>query len=331
VLTRAERQLDVGSIGGQMMGRRRTRVVAQVSLLLCLAGTSSAVWAARCDLKSGMTAQQGRLGLCKFNAQKGSFAGTPAEQAVCLTREVKRLGIIGGETIPPFLKNLAGKPAPAAASVQRLLDGKNIKPGQIGGPTSKPITANYFIIHDTSSPNCSEQGVSTARCPQRGEFPPNRDDASWPVNRDFDGHPKAAPHRLAHVFNNRAGDSVTEVDYADHIATTKFERCADSDAKDRLFVGIENIQPRVGDPRIPAPGRRVNDFDAPQPGFSQKQYERLALLYLVASARRGQWLIPAFHAVIDSQYADGHDDPQKFDITSFSDEVKKHLDAVNAP
>jgi len=159
--------------------------------------------------------------------------------------------------------------------------------------------------------------------------------------------PKARAGSTSGDMNNESNtraDSVAEREMAsaaatprtidrpvDHIATTKFERCADSDAKDRLFVGIENIQPRVGDPRIPAPGRRVNDFDAPQPGFSQKQYERLALLYLVASARRGQWLIPAFHAVIDSQYADGHDDPQKFDITAFSDEVKKHLDAVNAP
>ncbi len=300
----------------------------RIALLLALAGPGSSAWAARCDLKNGITPQQGRAGACKFNVQTKSFEGTPAQQAACLTREVKRLGNIGGETISPFLKELAGKPAPAVQAVQGLLDGQQIRPSQIGGPVGQPITASYFIIHDTSSPNCSVSGISAAKCPRRGEFPPNRDEASWPVNQNFDGHPRQAPNRLAHVFNNRVGDSVTEVDFANHIATTKFETCADASAKNSLFVGIENIQPRVGDPPIPRPGKRENDFDAPQPGFAPKQYERLALLYLVASARRGQWLIPAFHAVLDQFYADGHDDPQHFDMAAFSAAVQKHVDAL---
>ena len=300
-----------------------------IALVLALAGPSPAAWAAAdCKLKDGVTAQDARLGLCKFDAQKRAFDGTPAQQAACLTREVKRVAHIGGETISPFLKELAGKPAPAAQKVQSLLDGQQIKPAQIGGPMNKPITADYFIIHDTSTPNCSNAGMSAASCPTRGQFPPNRDDATWIFNKNFGGHPKQFPDRLAHVHNNRVGKSVTEVDFADHIGTTKFESCVDASAKTKLFVGVENIQPRVGDPRVPPPGVKANDFDAPQPGFTPAQYERLALLYLVASARRGRWLIPAFHAVIDSKYSNGHDDPQNFDMTAFSAAVQRHVDAL---
>ena len=74
------------------------------------------------------------------------------------------------------------------------------------------------------------------------------------------------------------------------------------------------MQPRIGDPAIPKPGKTANDAIAPDPGFSDAQYERLALLYVAASVRRGEWLIPAFHAAIDSGFAGGHDDPQKFDL-----------------
>jgi hypothetical protein len=53
---------------------------------------------------------------------------------------------------------------------------------------------------------------------------------------------------------------------------------------------------------------------APQPGFSEAQYRRLALLYVAASLRAGTWLIPAYHAVLDSGFDGGHDDPQNFDL-----------------
>ena len=99
-------------------------------------------------------------------------------------------------------------------------------------------------------------------------------------------------------------------------------------SKRGLFIGIENIQPRIGLPAVPAPGKKANDLIAPDPGFTPAQYRRLALLYVAAGVRRGRWLIPAFHAVVDSRYADGHDDPQNFDMRAFSDAVKGHLDEL---
>lgn len=310
------------------MARNQTvhRISRMLLLLVVFTGSSSS-WAARCDLKKGISRLDGHTGLCRFNAQNRTFEGTPAQQAACLTRQVKRLGIIGNETITLYLKRLSGKPALSIQKVQTLLDSQQIKSADVGGDLNKPISANYFIIHDTSTPNCSEEG-DLASCQKRGEFPINRDDASWNYNKDFGGHPVQYPHRLAHVFTNRVGASITEVNFAYHIATTKFESCVDVPMKINLFVGVENIQPRVGDPRIPKPGKKANDFDAPNPGFTNKQYERLALIYIVASARRGQWLIPAFHAVLDQYYADGHDDPQRFDMEVFSAAVQKYTERI---
>ena len=96
----------------------------------------------------------------------------------------------------------------------------------------------------------------------------------------------------------------------------------------RLFVAVENIQPRIGEPAIRPPKVKPNDRIAPTPGFTPRQYERLALAYVVASIRRGRWMIPAFHAVVDARYAGGHDDPQNFDMQAFSDAVKRHLDRL---
>jgi hypothetical protein len=49
--------------------------------------------------------------------------------------------------------------------------------------------------------------------------------------------------------------------------------------------------------------------------------ERLALVYLAASLRRKQWMVPAFHAALDAGIQGGHDDPQNFDLNKFADKV----------
>jgi len=295
---------------------------------MTLVGSPAAWSGVDCRLNTGISEKQERAGLCKFDVQKKSFEGSPIQQATCLTREVKRVGKIGDETITPFLKSIVGKTAPATPSVRTLLNAQNISAKDIGGPIDKSISANYFIIHDTSTPNCSDPGPVDG-CQVQGELPKNRDDASWLFNSTFGGHPRPAPKRAAHAMTNRVGASITEGDFAESIPTTKFETCIDKSAKTKLFVGVENIQPRIGDPKIPSPGEEANDRDAPIPGFTEKQYERLALLYLVASARRGQWMVPAFHGVIDNFYENGHDDPQNFDMAAFSAAVQRHAQAIN--
>lgn len=283
--------------------------------------------AANCTLKSGVTGQQGRGGLCGFDAATRSFRGTPAQQAECLTRAVGRGAAIGAPTLTPFLRERVGRNINVTrARLAAYLAELNVDPARLGGPIAEPVSARYFIIHDTSTPNCSDEDFSRQLCPARGIMPPNRDTPQWAALAKFFGHPKPFPNRLAHAFTNRIGDSVTEVAFSAHISTTKFEGCSDAAAKMGLFLGIENIQPRIGAPAVPAPGKKANDLIAPVPGFTAAQYRRLALLYVTASARQGRWLIPAFHAVVDSRYADGHDDPQNFDMSAFSDAVKGHLD-----
>ncbi len=91
---------------------------------------------------------------------------------------------------------------------------------------------------------------------------------------------------------------------------TRFERATrfGTDLKG-LFLHVELVQPRRSQP-----GRgRGNDALAPTPGFSDIQYDRLALIYTIASVRAGRWLIPAFHVAIDSGIRGGHDDPQNFE------------------
>lgn len=53
--------------------------------------------------------------------------------------------------------------------------------------------------------------------------------------------------------------------------------------------------------------------------------DRLALTYIAASVRRGEWLVPAFHAVVDEGLANGHDDPQNFDVADWSQHLCGYL------
>ena len=76
------------------------------------------------------------------------------------------------------------------------------------------------------------------------------------------------------------------------------------------------IQPRI------AERGKENDAIAIKPGFTIEQYKKLALIYLTASTRKGDWLIPAYHAVLDEGFADAHDDPQNFELEQFVDELE---------
>lgn len=80
-----------------------------------------------------------------------------------------------------------------------------------------------------------------------------------------------------------------------------------------LFIHVELEQLRLKDPAHPD-----GYFSkAPQPGFTNQQYEKLALMYLVASTRAGRYLVPGFHGAIDEDISGSHDDPQNFDLGNF--------------
>ena len=91
---------------------------------------------------------------------------------------------------------------------------------------------------------------------------------------------------------------------------------ADSIDRDEVTEDGQSERQRYGRNLRNAPLRRFADL-LEVPGFTEAQYESLALAYIAASMRAGDWLIPGFHAAIDEGLSDGHDDPQNFELSRF--------------
>lgn len=269
----------------------RLRLIARCLLVLGLGLVASASRAG--DLPSPAR--------CDLNA-------TDWAQALCLLTPVKTYGELGSyrQSLPaPWQRLLNDQQAlPAAANFRVYLRRRGIEEQDIGGALARPIsrnaegeTARYLVIHDTSS-LLAQPGTDT--------FPRFANGPAWSENQLR----LLVLKKNAHVFIGRTGHSSTAVDLGEALITTKFEK-ANRERLEGLFVGVENIQPRLLD-------RRGIDSIAPAPGFTRAQMQRLAVVYVAASIRAGRWLIPAFHAVLDSGIADAHDDPQHFDLAGFS-------------
>jgi hypothetical protein len=265
---------------------------------------------------------------CGFNEKTLQFLGTPAEQARCLLRPNKIGGMLGDElkTLPKLLEKIVGARVKIKKEkLRRYLQQNKIDENALGGsldenlakarlPDGKEIQALYFIIHDTSSPYLKDE-----------PFPDNfNSDENWSGN-NLEIWLKQP---VAHIFVNRLGESITTTPFGKPVEKgwgTKFARdFLKADGKG-LQIHIELHQPRRREANNPNPS---NDLIAPFPGFTGGQYERLALLYLCASIRRGTWLIPAYHSAIDAGIKDAHDDPQNFEIEKFGIELKKLVKAV---
>ncbi len=253
---------------------------------------------------------------CRFNTETLTFeVGDARAQARCLLRHVGPGGVLGPElALTPNLERLVGQPvAFTPAKLAAYIEAQPRSPAQAAewkkaaDALDKPVSrawdnrpdapaARYFVIHDTSEPNFRDQ-----------PFPKdlNNDPAVNDLSMYFEKDP------VAHVFNNRKGEIAVGHDFGVPWRATKRERFADARFKG-LFLHIENVQPR----RRP-PGTTNGDHIAPRPGFTEAQYETLALLYAAASVRAGRWLVPGFHSAVDEGIAEKHDDPQHFDIVRF--------------
>lgn len=169
------------------------------------------------------------------------------------------------------------------------------------------------MIHDTSAPNYLDK-----------TFPPDINEKFWRGNdlNIWQNQPGA------HVFVNRLGESITVVNFAQPLPDkkygTKLARDILKESTKGLQIHIELIQPRRSDPAW----FNGNDALAPEIGFTSAQYDRLALLYICASVRRGVWLIPAFHAAVDAGIKDAHDDPQNFELKKFCQSLSKFLSGL---
>jgi hypothetical protein len=289
--------------------------MAMGAALIVLAGSAGA--------ETEPPADEVPIGPCGFTIKALSFRGSPAEQAACLLRPPRPGGVIGQAPIrlPKVLRDRVGRPVRVdRAVIARQLEASGcgalveslawpVSRAHDNDPTAPQL--RYFVIHDTSTPFLGEK-----------PFPP-RMDQDPSIN---DVSPYTGPNAVAHAFIDRKGALIWGHDFSMPWRATKLEsRVVGLPAKG-LFIHIENVEPRRSDPSGPA----GNGWVAPKPGLTPNQYDRLALLYLVASRRAGVWLIPAFHADVDEGIPDAHDDPQNFDLDAFAAALRARLLAVKA-
>ncbi len=259
---------------------------------------------------------------CKFNHESISFEGFAKVQARCLLRPVKIYGRIDEPLakLPAPLDTLIGRPVKIdIKKLRRHLETRQISETDIGGSLDKSLSkannnkddaphAKYFVIHDKSTPLFEHQDT----------FPDSINEPSWKHNnlkRWLEGNPKA------HVFISRTGNSVSPVHFEKPWRATKFELKVLGNLGKGLFLHIELIQPRRKDLK------GIDEY-SPDPGFCKSQLDRLALVYLAASLRRGEWLIPAYHAVLDQGFVNAHDDPQNFDITEWAASIADLIEII---
>lgn len=260
------------------------------------------------------------MGACSFDQETMKFAGEPLDQARCLMR-----GVNASRNLVPVLESLpeplttrigTSEGLPSREALSALLSSQNLEwdfavnlwmpLARANDNDRNAPEARYFVLHDTSGPNYG-----------RRAFPADID-VSPKINnlahfRCSDGW------ELAHVIVNRSGGMLRGHDFGEPWRATKFERAVNfNGAVKGLFLHVELIQPRRA-----AKGRgRHNDAEAPTPGFTLAQYNRVALLYVIASVRAQTWLIPAFHSAIDSGIRGGHDDPLNFAIERFAESLE---------
>lgn len=301
--------------------RRPLALILWLAAMPLLAGLADAQAAGTCRFaKRPPVVLKDIAGFCKFDHDTQSFAGTPAEQARCLLNPVQPVGRLGPplERLPEAIEKRVGQDAdlPPRETLAALLRERGANERLIeslSAPVSHahdndPLSrsATYIVFHDTSTPN------------YRGQ--------PWPLSIDDD--PKinnlaryecSNDIERAHVFVNRGGAILLAHDLTVPWRATKFEMARNfGSALKGLFLHVELIQPRRA---LKGYGRR-NDFLAPDPGFSQAQYDALALIYAVASRRAGFWLIPAFHSVLDEGIRNKHDDPQNFQLEAFAQSLE---------
>lgn len=259
------------------------------------------------------------------------------DQAKCLLRQPKIFGNVGPTltSLPAPFDQLLTRPTIDISKEQlrQYLQAQGINEADIGGSLDKPVSrtnnnnpsaelARYFIIHDTSTPNLGND-----------TFPNNINEASWEFN-NFNKY-GSGDNSPAHIIINRVGQSVTRKDFNTPWRSTRRESeqfCGVNKCKG-LFLAVELVQPRRCQPnagQIQCSPPRKNDAKSPDPGFTKAQLDRLAVVYIAASVRRGKWLIPAFHVVLDQIVPGGHDDPQNFNLDQWSKQLNDILTEIRS-
>lgn len=266
-----------------------------------------------------ITTIQAQIPSEEFDKAKMEYKGTKSAQAKMLMRHIEIWGKITEKEAKldtAFLNLLSIKVGVTKEQLQKYLSSKNITNNEIGGDINSPVShiivsgkkifAKYFVIHDVSSPV------------YKNDFPSNINDESWSFN-----NVSKWTKKVTHVYLTRTGKSKAVADFSEGLRATKFELKTLGTQSRGLYIHIELVQPRVY-----PPGNEKNAPVAPKPGFTDAQYDRLALLYICSSFRKNEWLVPAFHANIDQKLNDSHDDPQNFETKKFTDKILEVLSEI---
>jgi len=309
--------------------RRQVNLIAWGFACALVAAFAPAAWSADCKPSHFRPPFfVTTMGPCSFDWAALSFQGEPEQQARCLMRGMDKSRNLAPtlESLPPALEQRVGRDdgLPNRDTLSGYLSKLNLEwdfAAHLWEPVSQandndpdaPM-ARYFVIHDTSGPNYG-----------RRPFPADiNGEAIFNKLAEFrcdDGWGKA------HVVINRSGDMLLSHELSIPWRETRFEQAANfAGTLKGLFLHVELIQPRK------SAGRgRGNDALAPDPGFTAAQYDRLALVYVIASVRAGRWLIPAFHAALDADVTNGHDDPLNFNVDNFADSIDRVVGALQGP
>jgi hypothetical protein len=263
------------------------------------------------------------MGPCGFNSETLSFRGKPAQQAMCLMRGMDATRNLAPtlEGLPPGLAKRVGETTdlPSRELLSDYLSKLNLEwdfAMYLWQPVARardndpdaPM-AKYFVIHDTSGPNYGHR-----------DFP--GDINTNPKINNLKSFVCYDEWGKAHVVIDRMGDILVNHDFSIPWRETKFEQAAEFGGTLKgLFIHNEMIQPRRAGPH-------GGDSQSPDPAFTPAQYDRLALVYTVVSVRAGRWLIPAFHAALDADIRNGHDDPLNFKVESFADSIDRLMDKL---
>jgi hypothetical protein len=313
--------------------KRQSRAGLAAGALACglLAASATAALSDNCKpLRPRPIVVLKDMGACAFDPQNLSFSGDPVQQARCLmrgmdaTRNLKPML----ESLPPALASRIGKDSglPARETLSAYLSKHDLEwdfaaylwqplaRARDNDPTAPMV--RYIVFHDTSGPNFG-----------RRVFPADINDNPKINNlasfKCLDGWGRA------HVVINRSGGILLNHELSVPWRETKFERALNfSGALKGLFIHVEMIQPRRS---AGGHGWSGNDAQTPDPSFTTAEYDRLALVYTIASVRAGHWLIPAFHAAIDAHIPNGHDDPLNFDIAIFAASLQGLMEELQSP
>jgi hypothetical protein len=244
------------------------------------------------------------------------FTGSPLQQAKVLLRDIKKGGRVSRDStvILSPLKELIGDTVRLSVdSFKAYLKKQNISLTELGissklifnkVDTISKVYADYFVIHDVSTPNYGNK-----------PFPSNINE----IGRAWNNLGRWNEN-VTHVFVNRVGQSKTITDFSDTMQATKFEKKILGGKGAGRFIHVELIRPRKN-----GTNTEIKGSLAPLEGFRDAQYQRLALLYIFAGIRKGTWLIPAFYACIDDGIRNAHDDPQHFSLLKWNIALTKLL------